>query len=326
MRAFVTGATGFLGRRVVARLVERGDEVTALVRPETDAGALEAAGVEVVRGDLADVETVLPEAARADVIFHVGALVASSSGWDDFQRANVEGTRKLLSLAADGSVERFVHVSSLGIFEIDRDGITISEDAEYDHFPMQRGNYTRSKIQADRLARTAAREGAPVIVVRPSVLYGPTDGEPTLFLGRVKKWLKPDLLAVVSSPSYIAPLCYVENAADAVVLAGIGEGLEGRVFNVVDDPGLSQHDYFAALGRARRNPFKVWYLPVVFFAPALLAVDKLHRLLRGRPWHIAHQLLRSGRTAYYKTDAARDVLGWEPRIGLDEALTESLGR
>ncbi|MFN2427159.1 MAG: NAD-dependent epimerase/dehydratase family protein [Candidatus Binatia bacterium] len=324
MRAFVTGATGFLGSRVVKRLLARGDEVVALAREGSAADALENSGVEVVRGDLNNVDPVLAHAAACDVVYHVGARVTTSGPWEEFFRVNVEATQRLMDASLAGRATRFVHVSSLGIFEIDREGMEIGDEGDYDRRPMLRGHYTRSKLDADRLACTAVRTGRPVVVVRPGVLYGPKPGVQNVFLGRVKKFLRPDLLAVVSSPGYRVPLTYVENAADAVVLAGTAEGVERGIFNVIDDSDLTQQSYFRTLSEVRSRPLRVVYLSVSLVSPAVKAVDFVHRLVKRRPWSVAYQLLRSERSARYPTDAARRTLGWTPAKDLRTSLEESL--
>jgi len=324
MRAFVTGATGFLGSRVVQRLLDRGDEVVALAREGAAAAALEARGVEVVRGDLNNIEPVLEHAAGCDVVYHVGARVQTSGPWEEFFRVNVEATQRLMDASLAGRASRFVHVSSLGIFDIDREGMEIGDEGDYDRRPFLRGHYTRSKLDADRLACTAVRTGRPVVVVRPGVLYGHKPGVQNVFLGRVKKFLKPDLLVVVSSPSYRVPLTYVENGADAVVLAGTAEGVERGIFNVIDDSDLTQQSYFRTLSEVRLRPLRVVYVSVSLVSPVVKAVDFVHRLVKRRPWSVAYQLLRSERSARYSTDAARNTLGWKPAKDLRTSLEESL--
>lgn len=324
MRAFVTGGTGFLGSRVIKRLLARGDEVVALAREGAKADELEKSGVEVLRGDLGDLDAVLARVAECDVVYNVGARVVSSGPWDEFFRVNVEAVQRLMDAALAGNAKRFVHVSSLGIFEIDRDGMDVSDESDYDRRPLLRGNYTRSKLDADRLACSAVRAGRPVVVVRPGVLFGPNHPQQNVFLGRVKKFLRPDLLAVVSSPGYRVPLIYVENAADAVVLAGTVPDVERGIFNVIDDPDLTQERYFRTLSEVRPKPLRVVYLPVSLISPAVRAVDFVHRLVKRRPWTVAYQLLRSERSARYSTDAARTRLGWTPSVDLRTSLQESL--
>jgi nucleoside-diphosphate-sugar epimerase len=322
MRAFVTGATGFLGRRVVKRLLDRGDEVGALVRPSSNADELAALGAQIVRGDLEDVDAFKDALDGCDVVYHAGARVVSHGDWDLFEKANVVAVQKLIDYALAAGAKRFVYVSSLGIFDIPNDGVTITEDSDYDHQPMLRGHYTRSKIDGDRVACAAARTGKPVVIVRPGRIYGHDHPQLPLFLGRVKKRIGSTLL-VVSKPSYLTPICYVENAADAVVQAGVTEGVEGRIFNVIDDPDLTQREYFRMLAGLNGYPKNIIFLPVGLFVPAVIAVNFAHRLLKGRQWSVAYQLRRSGRNARYVTDAARKVLGWQPRTSVHDAVVQT---
>ena len=322
MRAFVTGGTGFLGRRIVRRLLERGDEVLVLARDPAKAEEARALGARIVEGDLSDVDAFAGELAGCEVVYHAGARVVSHGGWDEFLKATVTATEKLIDRSLAAGVRRFVHVSSLGIFELERDGVTVTEDTDYDHNPRLRGNYTRSKIDADRIACAAARSGKPVVVVRPGRIYGADHPQQPLFFGRVKKRIGK-WLVVVSKPSYLTPIAYVENAADAVVAAGTAPGVEGQIFNVIDDPDLTQAEYFRALRGLDGCPQRVLYVPVGLFAPMVLLVDFVHRLVKRRPWPIAYQLLRSERNARYTTDAARSRLGWSPRVGLREAVTDT---
>lgn len=324
MRAFITGATGFLGRRVVAKLLEDGHEVVVLARPSRDTTELEAKGVTVVRGDLSDVDAFGSELKGCDVVYHIGARVVTHGEWETFVAENVTATEKLLAAAMDAGVKRFVHVSSLGIFEIGEDGMTVDEETDYDYNPVMRGFYTRSKIHADRVARAAARSGKPVVVVRPGQIYGADHPQEPVFLGRVNKFIGSNILAVVSTPDYPPPITYVENAAEGVVLAGTVPGIEGGVYNLVDDPDLTQAEYFRTLSSVRSKPLRVFYLPVSLFAIPVKAVDLLFRIAKRRPWSVAHQLLRSGNRAKYTTMAAQAGLGWQPRKSLAVCLEESL--
>ena len=324
MRAFVTGGTGFLGKRIVRRLIERGDEVVVLARDRERAAEAAGLGAEIVIGDLESVDGFAHALEGCDVVYHAGARVVSHGDWDLFLKANVIATERLIDLAIDAGARRFVYVSSLGIFEIDRDGQVVDEDSDYDHNPMLRGHYTRSKIDADRVACAAARAGKPVAIVRPGRIYGPDHPQQPLFYGRVKKRIG-SWLVVVSKPSYLTPISYVENAADAVVAAGAAEDADGKIFNVVDDPDLTQRRYFQAVCGKNGCPSHVLYLPVGLFVPAVVAVDFAHRLLKRRPWSVGYQLRRSGRSTRYPNDSARQQLGWEPRFDLDQAVADTVG-
>ncbi|RMD83189.1 MAG: NAD-dependent epimerase/dehydratase family protein [Candidatus Dadabacteria bacterium] len=324
MRCFVTGGTGFLGRRVVRRLRERGDDVRVLVRDRSKAEEAEALGAEVIEGDLDRVEEFAGALEGCDVVYHIGARVVSTGRWEEFLRTNVIATAEIIDRGLEAGVRRIVYVGSLGIFEIPRNGVTITEESDYDHRPLLRGHYTRSKIDADRIATAAARTGKPVVIVRPGRIYGHDHPLQPLYMGRVKKRLGSRFLVVVGKPSYPAPIAYVENAADAVVAAGTVPGIEGRAFNIVDDPDLTHAAYFRAMKGLDGCPSIVVHLPVGLFLPAVIAADAVHRVLRRRPWAVAYQLRRSGRNARYVTDAARQALGWTPRVSVPEAIRRTV--
>jgi len=320
MRAFVTGGTGFLGRRIVSRLIERGYEVRVLARNAAKAQVIKDLGAEIVSGDLGDIDSFKGALAGCDVVFLAAARAVSHGEWEDFVNENILATETLIDAATATGVKRIVYVSSLGIFEIPRDGVTITEDTEYDRQPLLRGHYTRSKIDADRVACSAIAAGKPVVVVRPGRIYG--YGHPLqqpLYLGRVKKRFGP-MLVVVGKRSYLTPICYVENAADAIVAAGTVEGCDSGVFNLVDDPDLRHRDYFRVVSDFKGCAPIVVFLPVGLFVPALVVVDFLFRILKRRSWAVAYQLRRSGRNARYATDAAQHKLGWTPRFDLRQAV------
>jgi nucleoside-diphosphate-sugar epimerase len=125
---------------------------------------------------------------------------------------------------------------------------------------------------------------------------------------------------VVGKSSYLTPISYVENAADAVVAAATAAGVDGRAFNVVDDPDLTHSRYFKAVSKLPGFPRRYAFIPVGLLVPALVVVNTLYRILKRRSWSVAYQLRRSGRSARYATDAAQSALGWHPKVALDDAL------
>jgi nucleoside-diphosphate-sugar epimerase len=109
-----------------------------------------------------------------DAIFHCAGKVEPTGRWIDFLEVNVLGTERLIQAAIEHSVPRIIHVSSIGIYGPQPTGVIISEAEGYDPNPGARGFYTRSKIEADRLALWYAHErAAPVTVIRPATIYGP---------------------------------------------------------------------------------------------------------------------------------------------------------
>jgi dihydroflavonol-4-reductase len=179
---FLTGATGFLGRHLVALLASRGEAVRAFVRPGTDASFLERHGVEVVRGELRDEEALRRAAAGCGLAYHLAGLVSHRRrDLELLRRVNVEGTRVLL--AAVEPQARVVHVSSVSTigWQTERGRASTEEEP----FPPQgeRYVYMRTKREAERLAFDAAAAGRDVVVANPGYLIGPDD------VYRVTTWM-----------------------------------------------------------------------------------------------------------------------------------------
>jgi dihydroflavonol-4-reductase len=177
----VTGASGFLGGRLVAALVARGDEVRAFVRDGADAAPLEAQGVEVVRGELPDQAALQRAAAECSLVFHLAGIVSHErSRLGELRTVNVDGVRTLL--AAVEPTARVVHVSSVAAV-----GPASSSDHPADEghvFPASAARlpYAATKHAGEEVALAAAAVGADVVVANPAFLLGPGD------IHRISTW------------------------------------------------------------------------------------------------------------------------------------------
>jgi nucleoside-diphosphate-sugar epimerase len=176
VRALVTGATGFVGGRLAARLRERRDEVVALVRDPARAGPLRDLGCTVVEGDLSSRAELASAMDGCDAVFHVAAIYRNGvprSKRDELYAANVTGTENVLDAAVDAGVARIVYVSSNVAFG-DTNGEVVDEAYE----PPD-GRYVSLYHETKALAHRAAREriarGAPVVIVQPGGIYGRGD-------------------------------------------------------------------------------------------------------------------------------------------------------
>jgi nucleoside-diphosphate-sugar epimerase len=312
MKALVTGASGFLGRSVVRRLLRDGVEVRALVRPGRP---VDVAGVERAEGDICDDAAVDAAVRGVDWVVHAAARVATTGSWEEFAEVNVRGTRRLIRAAVAAGAQRIVHISSLSIYAISSDGVTITEDAPYESEAEARGAYSRSKLAADRAALAAARRGAPVVVLRPGLLYGPGKRPPvarqSFGAGRVK--------LLLATPHYTLPLSYVDNVADAVQLAARCDAGVGEAFTIVDD-NVEQAHYLMLYRAASGETWRAFFLPVRGVALAALLAERGLRLLRRRSPVTYHQVRRATQSARYDCSRAERVLGWRPGVGVEEGL------
>ncbi len=179
MQTFVTGGTGFIGGAVVRALLAAGHQVRVLVRPGSDLRGLADLPVDVVRGDLAQDGDLQALLVGCEWVFHVAALYSYwGHPWRDFERANVEGTRRLMRAAADCGAGRVVYTSSVAVLGIPHDGSPGTEVTPSTLADMV-GDYKRSKYLAEEVVHEFAAKGRPVVIVNPSTPVGAGDWKPT---------------------------------------------------------------------------------------------------------------------------------------------------
>jgi nucleoside-diphosphate-sugar epimerase len=229
----VTGATGFLGRYVVATLLARGARVIGVVRNPDRVPALAERGAEMRRADLADRAALAAAFAGADAVVATAALVAlGAASREEYQRANVAGTENVIEAVADAGIRRVVHVSSVAVYG--RHGAFIDEDAAQlgPDTPRRRRNaYSISKAVSEQLAWRLARErGLALTTVRPCAIYGAFDPNFTRIFRRLIA------LPVTVMPAFMRlSLVYAGDVAEAIARALETPAAVGRAYNVTGD-------------------------------------------------------------------------------------------
>jgi nucleoside-diphosphate-sugar epimerase len=200
---FVTGGTGFIGRRLVNALLARGDRVRVLVRTPSAARDLEAAGVRLVQGEITDEIALAHGVAGVSLSFHLAAVYdVGVVDMGAMERINVDGTTAFLRAVRDGGVARAVYVSTTAALGPASDRAESGAQAEYrGPYPSL---YHRTKARAHAIARAAQAGGLPLVIVCPAYVYGPGDRGPggrfvlDLLRGRV-----PGLLSEPATFSYV---------------------------------------------------------------------------------------------------------------------------
>ena len=238
MKIVVTGATGFLGRRLVRQLLNEGQDVTCLIRASSNveplkefvgSGNVDRLTFETV--DLTDVERCTEILNGADILYHVAAALGGSTS--TLFLHTVVPTRKLIEASLAANVKRFVLISSFGVYgtgKLKRNGI-LDETCPVDPQPENRDPYTFSKIVQEQVAWEAyEKQGLPLVVIRPGVIVGEERG---FMSGRVGLSFGGILLRMGGRQEL--PYVHVENCAEGIMRAGFIPGIEGEVYNLLDD-------------------------------------------------------------------------------------------
>ena len=209
MNVLVTGANGFVGVHLCRRLVERGANVRALVRNGSDHGGLAGQSVDIVRGDILDLPSLVSAAQGCEQVYHLAANVKFfTKNPRAMLAANTQGTRNILTAARKAKAQRIIHTSTAAVLRRGRNSLSADETMlKDDHEAV--GVYECSKLEADRVAMAAAVDGLPVTIVNLTAPIGPGDAKPSPIGHTVVQFLKGNF------PAYTASGLNLVNVRDA---------------------------------------------------------------------------------------------------------------
>ncbi len=305
----LTGATGFVGRHALARLLADGWQVRTLARsPErmqrvlTDLPQEARARVEVFHGDLSDGDTLRRLLEGVDAVLHVAGLVKAPNE-RAFLHANAEAAARLARLARETGVPRFVHVSSLA--------------AREPHL----STYARSKREGEEAV--LAELGESAIAVRPPAVYGPGDEATFGLIDQITR----SRGFVPGRPDMRVSLIHVRDLADALARLARTQAAPGEVLEIDDgrENGYSWDEMAAEAARALGRPVRLHLLPRPMVATAATAADALARLT-GRAFMLSREKVNE---LYHHDWVARspkvqEHLDWTPALQFAEGLLDTL--
>ncbi len=323
----VTGANGYIGTRVVRTLFAYGfKHVRCLTRAASNASRLEdlardfdGARLEVVKGNLLSREDCLRVADGVAVIYHLAAGVEKS--FPGCFLNSVVTTRNLLeAVIKEKTLKRFVNISSIAVYsneKIPRGGL-LDESCEVDTKFVERFEpYTYGKAKQDEIVHEYAQKyKLPFVIVRPSVVFGPGKAKITDRIGSSTFGVFLHL-----GLGNRIPFTYVDNCAEAIVLAGLRKGIEGQVFNVFDDDLPKSRDFLRMYKRKVRRflsipvPYPLWYSFCSLW-------EKYSKWSEGQ---LPPVFNRRACSVYWKgnkysNSKAKELLGWKPRVTMNEGL------
>ncbi len=311
----VTGGTGFLGGRVIERLVADGTPVRALVRrplPPHLAGP----AIQTRLGDLEDARTIARVCTGVDTVIHCAGLVTDYAPYRQYMQVNGTGTGNLVEDATRAGVRRFVHVSTTDVY-----GYPSTPQAESAPVRTRGFGYGDSKIHAEDVVRTAGRHGLAFTIVRPATIYGPRS---ETFVLQIADLLRRGRMRLVDAGQQDAGLAYVENVVDLLLAASASRRAVGETYNACDCNGITWQQYCDRLAEVVGAPPCRSYLPFRFACAAAAIMERTSLLLgkRRRPLLTRTAVHIFGVPQRHQNDKARRDLGWQPRVSFDAAFAE----
>ncbi|MCT4640765.1 MAG: NAD-dependent epimerase/dehydratase family protein [Bacteriovoracaceae bacterium] len=318
-KILVTGATGFLGKRICEDLKTQDVKVVAQGRNSTVGSELEKMGHDFKKIDLTDDLTNLT--IDIDCIIHSAALSSPWAKKRDFVEVNIEGTRKLIESAIQNKVKRFIYISSTSVYFNFKDRYNITEtDSVAKRAPSI---YTYTKLEAEKIVKSY-KDKIEIIIIRPRGIFGPGD---TTLIPRLLKAHDQGRLPVVGSKDTLVDITYVGNVSHAAILSiDVSRQHTGQIYNITNDEPVKIWELIdfilSSLGRKRikkKVPFFLVYI-IAFISEIICSlpfINKEPALTRYTAGLIAKSQTLS-------VDKAKQRLGYKPIKNIKEALHETI--
>ena len=324
MKVLVTGAAGFLGGHLVEMLLERGDEVRAMVRLVEDASHLRKLdGVEVVHGDLTDRESLKYAVQGIQRVYNVAAKTGPWGLEKEYEAVNVWGVADLITASMDAGVQRVVHTSSITIYGHHLHGV-ITEDHP---FRAEDNPYSRTKIAGEKLIADFVKErGAPVVIVRPAWIYGPRD---SASFARFVALVESGKGFLIGSGKNIVPIVYVRDVAQGLIKAGdAGDEVIGQAYTIADDRRVSQAEYLNTVADflevapvSRKIPYFALFTAG---RTAELLWQAMGRRKSSPPPITTYGVTLLGGNQEFSIEKARRKLGYKPEFDVIRGVSEGV--
>ncbi len=317
--ALVTGGTGFIGRRLVNRLLEDGNKVRVLTHrkiSDDELKSLFCSQVDLVCADIYNYSKLKEACKDVHIVYHLAA--AMKGDWNYHLDTTITGTRNVIEAAQKTNVEHIVYVSTLNVYNAKAypKNTFINEDFPYEEMPEKRGAYSNAKLKAEKIVREYANnKKTSITILRPGLVYGPGGKS---FLQDAGYMIGKSAVLVLGMGGRRLPLVYIDNAVEAIVLAG--QMRQGGIFNIVDSDYPTQREFIRLYKKLTGENIFVIYIPLWVFMLGFWMVEHIVRIVFKKSISLRYKLRCISRNVKHSAKRAAKVLGWCPRVRFEEGL------
>ncbi len=309
MKAFITGASGFIGAHLAEELIRRKWQVGALVHKQNLPGPKR---FRTFHGDIKEAAALKDMFRGTDVLFHLAAALGGSRiEKKEYFKINAEGTENVLKAAQEAGIQRVIHFSSAGVLGSIKENHAVEED-----YPLSPQDvYDRTKLEGERIALRYAKEGSDVVVVRPGWTFGPYD----------RRTFK--LIKAIATGRFILPIrgtirqtpVYIEDLIKGVLLCA-EKGRTGEIYHLAGHEVLPVKDIVSFIAQAAGVRFFFFPLPILVLKTAAFVMEKAFALIKKEA------PLTRGKLAFFihakplSIRKARNELGYAPQADFKDSI------
>lgn len=316
MNALVTGATGFLGYHLALRLKEEGLKVRATGRNLMEGNDLSKQNIEFIPLDLTNKELVQDLCTNQDLVFHCAGHVAPWGRWEDFRKSNIFATQNLLDASKKKKVHRFIHVSTPSIYFDYSDRLNIRESDPLPPNPVNA--YAATKLQAEKEVLESWKEGLPIIMIRPSAIFGPGD---TTILPRMIRANQEGGVPWIREGKAMVDFTYIDNVVDSLLCCmRAKDSVLGKAYNISNGDPRPFSDIVELLFQKLDEPLHK--RPMPYSAAFLIAygMELYSKITKKEPPFTRYSLGFISLSRTLDISLANEELDYHPRISLDEGI------
>lgn len=313
MKTLVTGANGFIGSAVVRLLLDKGHDVRVLVRPDADRRNFNGLDLEIIEGDLTDIESLKRAVTSCNTLYH---LAADYRLWipdpDNMYKINVDGTRDLIITATEANVEKIVYTSSVATLGMNEDG-TASDETTPVSIEDMTGHYKRSKFLAEQEVNKLIKEqSCPVTIVNPSTPVGPRDIKPTPTGKIVLDTIRNRMPAYVDTGLNIV---HVDDVANGHLLAMERGEIGERYILGGDNMTLASILEYICVSQDMSPP--TIKLPHNLVLPIAWFMERIADITHKEPRATVDSVRMSKKMMFFSSEKAKEKLGYQSRPGVE---------
>jgi nucleoside-diphosphate-sugar epimerase len=318
---FVTGGSGFIGGRLIERLVRDGHRVRALARSAQASERVRARGAEPAQGDLTDAASMRTGAEGCELAFHAAAMLGDWGRREDFERGNVQGTANALQACREAGVRRFVHVGTEAALLAGRPLVRVDETAPLR--PDSPALYSATKARAEQLVLGADGEGVQTVVVRPRFVWGRGD---TTLLPTMVEMVRSGRFAWIGGGRHLTSTTHVDNVIEGLA-QGASSGRPGNAYFVTDGEPVVFREFVSELLSTQGVEAPTRSVPAAVAMPLAVACETAwrHLPLAGPPPLTRLAVWLSAQECTIRIEKAREQLGYRPVRTIADGLAELRG-
>ncbi|KAM9310547.1 sterol-4-alpha-carboxylate 3-dehydrogenase, decarboxylating [Pholidichthys leucotaenia] len=325
-RCAVIGGSGFLGRHLVEKLLDRGYSVSVFDIRQS----FQLPGVIFHQGDLCDRQTLLPALKDVSLVFHCASPAPSSDDLTLFKRVNIQGTRTVIQACIEAGVQKLVLTSSASVVFEGRDIKNGREDLPYARKPID--CYTETKIEQEKLVLQACdrQKGFLTVAIRPHGIFGPRD--PQLVPILVDTARRGKMKFIIGDGTNLVDFTFVENVVHGHILAAerltSDSPICGKAYHITNDEPIRFWDFMSEVLTGLGYPAPRYHLPYTLVYGLALLLCLLSVILRPlisfKPTFTPMRVALAGTHHYYSCERAKQHLGYAPIVGLKEGIASTV--